>query len=51
MQITPQDDKAAKALSSRAIEAMKSTSKELVDSGENRGLRETSGAKGIKTFL
>ena len=51
MQIALQDDKPAKALTSRAIEAMKPTSKELADSGENRGLRVTCGAKGIKTFI
>lgn len=51
MQIAPQDDKPAKALASRAIETMKPTSKELADSGENRGLRVTCGAKGIKTFI
>ncbi|HMU66612.1 MAG TPA: tyrosine-type recombinase/integrase [Cellvibrionaceae bacterium] len=51
MPIAPQDDKPTKALTSRAIEAMKPASKELADSGENRGLRVTCGAKGIKTFV
>nr|WP_324258844.1 tyrosine-type recombinase/integrase [Cellvibrio fontiphilus] len=51
MQITAQDKGLGKALTSRAIEAMKPGSKELADSGENRGLRVSCGAKGIKTFI
>lgn len=51
MQITAQDKGLGKALTTRAIEAMKPGSKELADSGENRGLRVSCGAKGIKTFI
>ncbi len=51
MEITAQDKGLGKALTSRAIEAMKPGSKELADSGENRGLRVSCGAKGVKTFI
>jgi integrase len=41
----------AKLLTSKAIEAMKPSSQEMVDLGEYRGLRVSCGAKGIKTFV
>ncbi len=45
------NQRVTKLLTSKAIESMKPASKELVDSGEYRGLRVTCGAKGIKTFV
>jgi len=42
---------AGKPLSSKAIEMMKPTDKNKADTGENRGLRVTCGASGIKTFF
>lgn len=38
-------------MSSKAIEMMKPTDKNKADTGENRGLRVTCGASGIKTFF
>lgn len=40
-----------KPLSTKAIEAMKPGDKDKADTGENRGLRFTCGATGIKTFF
>ncbi|WP_281269805.1 tyrosine-type recombinase/integrase [Edaphovirga cremea] len=40
-----------KPLSTKAIEAMKPGDKDKADTGENRGLRLTCGATGIKTFF
>ncbi|EMF7826963.1 TPA: tyrosine-type recombinase/integrase [Yersinia enterocolitica] len=45
------DKPAGKPLSSKAIEMMKPTDKNKADTGENRGLRVTCGASGIKTFF
>lgn len=45
------DKPAGKPLSSKAIEMMKHTDKNKADTGENRGLRVTCGASGIKTFF
>ncbi|WP_145931737.1 tyrosine-type recombinase/integrase [Yersinia bercovieri] len=45
------DKPASKPLSSKAIEMMKPTDKNKADTGENRGLRVTCGASGIKTFF
>ncbi|MBQ4771419.1 tyrosine-type recombinase/integrase [Pectobacterium versatile] len=45
------DKPAGKPLSSKAIEMMKPTDKDKADTGENRGLRVTCGASGIKTFF
>ncbi|HFU4536149.1 tyrosine-type recombinase/integrase [Yersinia kristensenii] len=45
------DKPAGKPLSSKAIEIMKPTDKNKADTGENRGLRVTCGASGIKTFF
>lgn len=45
------DKSAGKPLSSKAIEMMKPTDKNKADTGENRGLRVTCGASGIKTFF
>ncbi|HCE8953028.1 TPA: tyrosine-type recombinase/integrase [Raoultella ornithinolytica] len=45
------DKPAGKPLSSKAIEMMKPGDKNKADTGENRGLRVTCGASGIKTFF
>lgn len=45
------DKPAGKPLSSKAIEMMKPTDKNKADTGENRGLRVSCGASGIKTFF
>lgn len=45
------DKPAGKPLSSKAIEMMKPRDKNKADTGENRGLRVTCGASGIKTFF
>lgn len=45
------DKPSGKPLSSKAIEMMKPTDKNKADTGENRGLRVTCGASGIKTFF
>lgn len=45
------DKPAGKPLSSKAIEMMKPEDKNKADTGENRGLRVTCGASGIKTFF
>ena len=42
---------AGKPLSSKAIEMMKPTDKDKADTGENRGLRVSSGSTGVKTFF
>lgn len=45
------DKPAGKPLSSKAVEMMKPGDKNKADTGENRGLRVTCGASGIKTFF
>lgn len=45
------DRPAGKPLSSKAVEMMKPGDKNKSDTGENRGLRVTCGASGIKTFF
>ncbi|WP_238279431.1 integrase [Yersinia wautersii] len=40
-----------KLLSTKAIEAMKPGDKDNADTGENRALRITCGATGVKTFF
>ncbi|PHI32031.1 tyrosine-type recombinase/integrase [Budvicia aquatica] len=45
------DKQVSKSLSTKAIEAMKPRDNDKADSGENRGLRITCGATGVKTFF
>ena len=42
---------AGKALSLKAVEMMKAGDKDRADVGENRGLRVTCGATGVKSFF